>query len=107
MARLFGSDSDFSRSRWDPDAAEIACINPEPRHLDVYLADSRDYFTNINVASDTSSCNNSVHKLDLKAIPEKQKLGYLPVASLIINNMVGVGKYIYIYIYISVGKLFR
>lgn len=71
------------------------CTDPEPRHLDVYVAKSQDYFTNIDCTSDTSSYNNSVHRVDLGAIPEKHKLGCLPIASLIINNMVGVGKYIY------------
>lgn len=76
----------------------------EPSALEVYVAeDDREkdrksipplttpYFSNIS--DGTPSIAGSDYLMNLEPIPEKQKLGYLSVASLIINNMVGVGKY--------------
>lgn len=76
----------------------------EPSCLEVYVAkdDKRKvqkpipsgttlYFSTIS--SHTPSIARSEYEMNLEPIPEKQKLGYLSVASLIINNMVGVGKY--------------
>lgn len=75
-----------------------------PSSLEVYVAEDdkgKDrkpipyrtipYFSNISHR--TPSIASSDYEMNLEPIPEKQKLGYLSVASLIINNMVGVGKY--------------
>lgn len=81
--------------------------------LKVYVArddhETIKYFTNVRddmpgttssddiprtaVSDDMPRIAISDYEMNLEPIPEKQKLGYLSVASLIINNMVGVGKY--------------
>lgn len=79
----------------------------EPGAGDVYLAGDDDdldtyrglrptqtYFTNATTTPGGIPASSSNHTLNLRIIPEKQKLGYLSLASLIINKMVGTGKLI-------------
>lgn len=104
MAQPLVSDPDSRRWGPEPSRLDIYTANTRTR----YIANTRNYFANVDITSDTSSFRGSVHmvnRVEHGAIPEKQKLGYFAVASLIINNMVGVGKYIYTYIRIYIYGL--